>query len=56
MAVAGGTSRLSSDDSSEADWPDEHSQLVRAGMELSEPSLTAVWDSPEDDVYNDVGC
>jgi hypothetical protein len=31
-------------------------QLVRAAMALSEPALTAVWDNPEDDVYNDVDC
>ena len=31
---------------------DEQRQLVDAAMRLSEPSLVAVWDNPEDDVYN----
>lgn len=26
--------------------------LVRAGMAASEPSFSAVWDNPEDDVYD----
>jgi hypothetical protein len=33
---------------------DEQRQLVEAAARLSEPSLAAVWDNPEDDVYNDL--
>jgi hypothetical protein len=33
---------------------DEHRQLVEAAGRLSEPALAAVWDNPEDDVYNDL--
>ena len=33
---------------------DEHRELVQAATRLSEPSLAAVWDNPEDDVYNDL--
>ena len=33
---------------------DEQRQLVDAAMRLSEPSLAAIWDNPEDDVYNDL--
>jgi hypothetical protein len=33
---------------------DERRALVRAATALSEPSLSAVWDNPEDDVYNDL--
>ena len=29
-------------------------QLVMAAAKLSEPSLTEVWDNPEDDAYNDL--
>ena len=31
---------------------DERRALVQAATALSEPSLSAVWDNPEDDVYN----
>ena len=33
---------------------DEQRELVHAATALSEPSLAAVWDNPEDDVYNDL--
>ncbi len=33
---------------------DEHRELVEAAARLSEPSLAAVWDNSDDDVYNDV--
>ena len=33
---------------------DEQHELVRSAALLSEPSLAAVWDNPEDDVYNDL--
>ena len=33
---------------------DEQRELVHAAAALSEPSLAAVWDNPEDDVYNDL--
>jgi hypothetical protein len=33
---------------------DERRALVQAATALSEPSLSAVWDNPEDDVYNDL--
>jgi hypothetical protein len=33
---------------------DEQRQLVEAASRLSEPSFAAVWDNPEDDVYNDL--
>jgi hypothetical protein len=33
---------------------DEHRQFIEAAARLSEPSLAAVWDNPEDDVYNDL--
>jgi hypothetical protein len=33
---------------------DEHRELVQAATRLSEPSLAAVWDNPEDDVYNNL--
>ena len=33
---------------------DEQRELVQAAAALSEPSLAAVWDNPEDDVYNDL--
>ena len=33
---------------------DEQRELVQAAVILSEPSLTDVWDNPEDDVYNDL--
>jgi hypothetical protein len=33
---------------------DEQYDLAQAAMLLSEPSLSAVWDNPEDDVYNDL--
>jgi hypothetical protein len=32
----------------------EHRDLVQAAAQLSEPSLAAVWDNPDDDVYNDL--
>src|SRR3954447_3109663 len=31
---------------------DERRDLVQAAAVLSEPSLAAVWDNPDDDVYN----
>ena len=31
---------------------DEHRMLIEAAARLTEPSLAAVWDNPEDDVYN----
>jgi erythromycin esterase-like protein len=31
---------------------DEQRELVQAATVLSESSLAAVWDNPEDDVYN----
>jgi len=31
---------------------DEQRELVQVATALSEPSLAAVWDNPEDDVYN----
>lgn len=33
---------------------DEHRALVEAAATLSMPSLAAVWDNTEDDVYNDL--
>jgi hypothetical protein len=33
---------------------DEQRELVQAAAVLTEPSLAAVWDNPEDDVYNDL--
>ena len=33
---------------------DEHRMLIEAAARLTEPSLAAVWDNPEDDVYNDL--
>ena len=33
---------------------DEQRELVQTAALVSEPSLTAVWDNPEDDVYNDL--
>jgi hypothetical protein len=33
---------------------DEQREFVEAAGVLSEPSLAAVWDNPEDDVYNDI--
>jgi hypothetical protein len=33
---------------------DERRALVQAATALSEPSFAAVWDNPEDDVYNDL--
>ena len=33
---------------------DEQRQLLQAAARLSEPSFAAVWDNPEDDVYNDL--
>ncbi len=33
---------------------DEQRELVQSATALSEPSLAAVWDNPEDDVYNDL--
>ena len=33
---------------------DEQRELVQVATALSEPSLAAVWDNPEDDVYNDL--
>ena len=33
---------------------DERRALVQAATALSDPSLSAVWDNPEDDVYNDL--
>ena len=33
---------------------DEQRELVHVATALSEPSLAAVWDNPEDDVYNDL--
>ena len=31
---------------------DEQRDLIQAAATLSEPSLAAVWDNPDDDVYN----
>ena len=33
---------------------DEQHELVQAATVLSEPSLMAVWDNSDDDVYNDL--
>ncbi len=33
---------------------DEHRDLVQAAAILTEPSLLAVWDNPDDDIYNDL--
>ena len=33
---------------------DEQRQLFDAASRLSEPSFAAVWNNPEDDVYNDL--
>lgn len=33
---------------------DEQRELVQGAVMLSEPSLAAVWDNTEDDVYNDL--
>ena len=33
---------------------DEQRELVQAAAALSEPSLAAIWDNPDDDVYNDL--
>ena len=33
---------------------DEHRTLIEVAARLTEPSLVAVWDNPEDDVYNDL--
>jgi hypothetical protein len=33
---------------------DEQRELARTAALVSEPSLAAVWDNPEDDVYNDL--
>jgi hypothetical protein len=32
---------------------DEQRELIQSAALVSEPSLAAVWDNPEDDVYND---
>lgn len=42
------------DNSSDAQPTDEDRRLVEAAMIVSEPSVTAVWDNAEDDVYNDL--
>jgi hypothetical protein len=33
---------------------EEQRELVQTAALVSEPSLAAVWDNPEDDVYNDL--
>lgn len=33
---------------------DEHRAWVQAAAILTEPSLMAVWDNPDDDIYNDL--
>jgi erythromycin esterase-like protein len=33
---------------------DEQRELAQTAALVSEPSLAAVWDNPEDDVYNDL--
>ena len=31
-----------------------HAELIELAARLSEPSFAAIWDNPEDDVYNDL--
>lgn len=40
-------------ETSDAESGEHDQELAQAAMQLSEPSLMAVWDNPEDDVYND---